>query len=460
MKLNEYLNKLKGSRVAVVGAGISNTPLIEMLLKSGIDTTVCDKRTRAELGDSAAHFEALGARLCLGDGYLDSLDADVIFRTPGLMPTHPALASAVSRGARLTSEVEAFFDLCPCKIIGITGSDGKTTTTSIIADILRREGKQTVHVGGNIGTPLLYEVDSIRPDDIAVLELSSFQLVSMRQSPDVSVVTNLAPNHLDVHRDMIEYAGAKSHIFLHQKPTDKAVFNRDNEYTRNYALSAPGVVSFFSRRESVRDGVYFDSGAIYMAVSGESEKIVDASDILLPGVHNIENYMAAFAAVQGLASTGAMRDTARNFRGVSHRIELVRELRGVRYYNDSIASSPTRTMAGLRSFNQKAILIAGCKDKGVAFFDLGEEIVKHVKTLVLTGHAAGQIRDAVTAASGYAHGSPMIIMESDFNDAVIAAAKSAQEGDVVIMSPACTSFDRFKNFEERGNTFIEIVKGL
>jgi len=460
LKLNEYLGKFKGKRVAVVGAGVSNTPLIERLLNLGVDTIVCDKRSRDELGDTATRFESMGAHLRLGDGYLDGLDTDVIFRTPGLMPWHPALQAAVQRGAVLTSEVEAFFDICRCKTIGITGSDGKTTTTSVIAEILRKEGRQTIHVGGNIGTPLLYEADNISPDDIAVLELSSFQLVSMRQSPNIAIVTNLAPNHLDVHKDMVEYADAKSHIFMHQKPTDRGVFNLDNEYTRNYAKSVPGMVSFFSRREKVRDGVYLDSGVIYQAVDGQSEKIIDASEIMLPGVHNIENYMAAFAAVRGLAERDAMAETARTFKGVSHRIELVRELNGVRYYNDSIASSPTRTMAGLRSFAQKVILIAGGKDKGVPFDELGAEIVKHVKTLVLTGHAAEQIRDAVTSANGYKHGSPEIILESDFKDAVIAASKAAHDGDIVIMSPACTSFDQFKNFEERGNTFIEIVKGL
>ena len=460
MKLERYINGLKGSRVAVVGAGISNTPLIERLCASGVDTVVCDKRSRDEIGDIATRFESLGAALCLGEGYLNGLDADIVFRTPGLMPSHPALQLAAARGARLTSEVEAFFEICDCKTIGITGSDGKTTTTSIIAEILRREGRQKIHVGGNIGTPLLYEVDNIAPEDIAVLELSSFQLITMRQSPDIAVVTNLAPNHLDVHKDMEEYAEAKSHIFMHQQTADRGVFNLDNSYTRSYAAAAPGRVSYFSRCEKVSDGVYLDGAAIYEAADGRVEKIINVSDILLPGVHNIENYMAAFAAVRGLAERESMVDTARTFVGVSHRIELVRELRGVRYYNDSIASSPTRTMAGLRSFNQKVILIAGGKDKGVPFDELGEEMVARVKTLVLTGHTAGQIRTAVMSAPGYVPGSPEIIMESDFTAAIIAAANAASDGDIVIMSPACTSFDRFKNFEERGNTFIKIVKGL
>ena len=459
MKLSEYIDGLSGKRVAVAGAGISNTPLIEKLLSAGIDTVVCDKRNRCELGDTGNHFENLGARLRLGDDYLENPDADVIFRTPGLMPSNKALKEAVRRGAELTSEMEVFFDVCPCRIIAVTGSDGKTTTTSIIAELLKNEGRN-VHVGGNIGVPLLCMADDIRPDDIVVLELSSFQLITMKKSPDIAVFTNLAPNHLDVHRDMEEYADAKRNIFLHQKSADRVVLNFDNDYTRAYAQDAPaGEILFFSRREKVCDGVFYDDGAIFEVSGGRSGRLMEAEDIFLPGVHNLENFMAAFAAVRGFVSHSKMLETARTFRGVRHRIELVRELRGVKYYNDSIATSPTRTIAGLRAFNRKVILIAGGKDKNIPFDALGSEIIARVKTLVLTGLTAEKIKKAVSSAPGYA-GAPDIIIREDFKEAVLTASKTASEGDVVLLSPACTSFDRFKSFEERGEFFREIVSEL
>jgi len=458
MNFKEYLESLKGKRVAVVGAGISNTPLIEALLEAGIQTVVCDKRTFEEMGETASYFISLGAVLESGEQYLDNLNADVVFRTPGLMPSHPALVEAAKKGAVLTSEMEIFFEVCPCKTIGITGSDGKTTTTSIIAALLETEG-YTVHKGGNIGTPLLCEVDKMQPSDIAVLELSSFQLISMKKCPDIAVVTNLSPNHLDVHKDMDEYVGAKRNIFIRQKSTDKSVFNMDNQYTRRYAETSPSIVSYFSRKEVVQNGFYTDGSMVFEARDGKSASFMSISDILLPGVHNVENYLAAFTAVQGLVKHETMIKTARSFGGVAHRIELVRDLCGVRYYNDSIASSPSRTIAGLKSFDQKVILIAGGKDKGIPFDEFGKEIIKHVKTLVLTGHTADLIRNAVVSAHGY-DGKPEIISCSEFKDAILAAAEVAKNGDIVLLSPACTSFDRFRNFEERGDTFRKIVNDL
>ena len=458
MKFGEYLSGLSDKRVTVIGAGISNKPLIEALLAAGIDTTVSDKRTYDDLGETSRRYESFGAKLRLGEGYLDELDADVIFRTPGLMPAHPTLVDAVKRGAVLTSEMEAFFSICPCKIIAVTGSDGKTTTTSIIADLLEKQGFN-VHIGGNIGRPLLCETETMGPADIVVLELSSFQLITMKKSPHIAVYTNLSPNHLDIHADMGEYTGAKRNIYIHQKSTDRLVINYDNANTRAEAEYAPGHVLFFSCAGKVAEGVYLDRGTIYNAFGGQSEAIINADEILIPGLHNVENFMAAFAAVSGLVDFDIMRDTARAFRGVRHRIELVREVRGVKYYNDSIASSPSRTNAGLRAFDRKVILIAGGKDKGVPFDSLGNEIIARVKTLVLTGATAKLIYETVVKAEGY-DGTPEIIIRDDFGDAVLAAAEVAEEGDVVLLSPACTSFDRFSNFEERGDTFRKIVEGM
>ncbi|MDR2568777.1 MAG: UDP-N-acetylmuramoyl-L-alanine--D-glutamate ligase [Oscillospiraceae bacterium] len=469
MTFKDYLEKLKNKRVAVIGAGISNMPLISALLLAGVETTIRDMRTREEMREAAARFEKQGAMLRLGDGYLDNLTEDIIFRTPGLMPRNPALVDAVKRGAVLTSEMEVFFEVCPCKTIAITGSDGKTTTTSIIAELLKNAGK-TAYIGGNIGMPLLCKADDMQPEDFAVVELSSFQLITMKKSPDIAVVTNLSPNHLDIHSDMNEYITAKSNIYLHQKKINRAVFNLDNEITRELAKNAPAdEVLFFSRYDKTNKGVYLENGTIIESGNGITAPIMQAKDILLPGIHNVENYMAAFAAVSGIVGHDVMHETAKSFRGVEHRIEFVRELRGVRYYNDSIASSPSRAIAGIRALGEGSlVLIAGGKDKGIPFDELGVEIVKNVKTLVLTGVAASQINEAVLSALEHtasdteraANNKLEIFHHDDFNEAIYTASKAAKDGDIVLLSPACTSFDMFKNFEERGNKFKEIVNGL
>ena len=458
MKLHDYINSLHDKRVTVVGIGISNRPLIELLAENGIDVTACDKRSAEKLGDYYDKLVSLGVKLKLGEAYLDDIEADVIFRTPGLHPLTDKLSEAVSRGAVLTSEMETFFEVCPCRIVAVTGSDGKTTTTSVIAEMLRRGG-YTVHIGGNIGHPLLCEADSMKPEDIAVLELSSFQLMTMNVSPDVAVVTNVAPNHLDIHRSMDEYVDAKKNVFAHQNKNCRVVLNMDNDITNDFAGEANGSVMMFSRRGKPENGAYWENGSIFIAKNGETRQLMDSSEIFLPGVHNIENYMAAFCAVQGYVTDEVCVQTAKEFTGVEHRIEYVRTVRGVKYYNDSIASSPSRTIAGLRSFTQKLILIAGGKDKGVPFDVLGPEIIEHVKTLVLTGFTAEKLRDTVMNTEGY-NGSPEIYIIDGFKDAVLEAQKHAQKGDIVILSPACTSFDRFANFEERGNTFKAIVNEL
>ena len=456
MTLQAYLDSVKHKTVAVAGIGVSNTPLIRMLLREGIAVTACDKRTREQLGQLAGELEGLGACLKLGEDYLDGLNQDIIFRTPGLRPDVPQLAAAVARGSQLTSEMEVFFQVCPCPIIAVTGSDGKTTTTTIIAELLKKAGN-TVYVGGNIGHPLLCEAGAMRPTDYAVLELSSFQLMTMQCSPHIAVVTNLAPNHLDVHKDMAEYISAKENIFRHQKAGDKTIFNFDNEITRKQGESVADRTVFFSRRTEPVQGVFLRGDAIVCRDAAGERTVMATGDIKLPGVHNIENYMAAIAAVDGLVSDGIIRDFAREFGGVEHRIELVRTYKGVRYYNDSIASSPSRTTAGLRSFPEKVILIAGGYDKHIPFDALGDEIVAHVKLLVLCGATAGKIRAAVENAGDYRPGHPEIMEVTPFQKAVETARDRAVPGDVVTLSPACAAFDQFKNFAERGKTFKAIV---
>lgn len=457
MEFEQYLDSLQGKTVAVIGIGVSNRPLIELLAARGISVTARDRQQRQALGDYAGHLEAMGCRLCLGEEYLDGLNEDVIFRTPGMRPDVPELAAAVARGSTLTSEMEVFFEVCPCPIIAVTGSDGKTTTTTIIAELLRSAGK-TVHLGGNIGHPLLAETPSIQPEDVAVLELSSFQLMTMGRSPHIAVITNFSPNHLDVHKNFAEYITAKENIFTHQNTQDIAVFNADNSITAQQAERALGRARLFSRKNEVEDGVFLRDGKIIARHGGQERVVMNREDIRLPGEHNVENYLAAIAAVDGMVSDDRIAAFARSFGGVEHRIELIRTLDGVRWYNDSIASSPSRTIAGLRAFPEKVILIAGGKDKGISYAELGPVVNDHVKLLLLCGATAGVIRKSVEQAENYQ--GLEIIDVADYHQAAQTARERAVEGDVVILSPASTSFDRFKNFMERGKAFKEVVNGL
>ena len=457
MTLNQYLKSLNGKQIAVVGIGVSNVPLIRLLRTANISVTACDKKDRAALVDIAAELEQLGCKLKLGENYLKDLEADVVFRTPGL---HPRYLEAVQKqGSIITSEMEVFFEVCPCPIIAITGSDGKTTTTTMIAGMLRAAGK-TVHLGGNIGHPLLADAESIREDHFAVVELSSFQLMTMNKSPIRAVLTNLSPNHLDVHTDMDEYVNAKKAIFSYQPENGLLITNLDNEISRTVSAGANGKVNYFTRQnpESIANGCFVRDHGIWYRADGAERCVLPLEDILLPGTHNIENFMAAVCAVQGLVDDETIRAFARTFGGVEHRIELVRERRGVRWYNDSIASSPSRTIAGLKSFSQRIILIAGGKDKGISYDEIGPFINDHVKFLILCGATADVIRKATLNAENY---SGLEIVEvKDYSSAIALADAHAQEGDIVMLSPASTSFDRFKNFEERGRVFKELVRQL
>ena len=455
MKFEEYLSSLRNKTVAVIGIGVSNRPLIELLLSRGVAVTACDKKDRATLGALAEELVGKGCRLRLGPDYLKDLTQDVIFRTPGMRPDLPELHAAVERGSTLTSEMEVFFEVCPCPILAVTGSDGKTTTTTLISEFLKEAGLN-VYLGGNIGKPLLPDVDGMVPEDVAVVELSSFQLMSMDRSPNVAVFTNLSPNHLDYHHTMEEYTSAKLNIFCHQSPKDRVVFNYDNDITRSLAKAAVGQAMLFSRKQRLEEGVYLRDGAIWLTNEMGSREVLPLADIHIPGVHNIENYMAAIAAVDGIVPDKCVRAVAQRFTGVEHRIELVRELDGVKYYNDSIGTSPTRTMACLDSFDQKLILIAGGYDKGVPFTQLGVSMVEKAKVLILTGDTAPAIRKAVEDAEGYA-GSGLRLLETEDLAAAVAAAR---DGDVVVLSPACAAFDRFKNFMERGKVFKQLVNEL
>lgn len=459
MTLEEYLSSLKGRRVAVVGYGVSNAPLTELLLSHGCDVTVRDKRTPLQFAD-AEILKERGAKLRLGKDYLRDLTEDVIFRTPGLHPFTPELVEAVKNGSELTSEMEAFFKVCPCHTIAVTGSDGKTTSSTLIATLLK-ESSHTVYLGGNIGAPLLDKVPKMQKDDFAVLELSSFQLHSMKCKPEIAVITNISPNHLDVHPTLEDYIGAKKNIYKMQDKSCRLVLNADDAHTPEFASEAKSDIRYFAYEHSIPSGCFCVDELIYSAHNYEVREIDTTSGILIPGVHNVENFMAAYAATDGYITDTAFRHVAKTFPGVAHRIELIREWNGVKFYNDSIASSPTRTIAGLRCFTKvKPILIAGGHDKYVPFDELGTEIVERVKALYLTGETAERIRQAVLDTPGYNRLTLPIYIIDDFKQAVLTAANSAEDGDVVILSPACSSFDKFKNFVERGNTFRSIVLGL
>ena len=446
-----YFRSLRGKRIAVLGLGVSNRPLVRLLLEFGCDVLGCDRTPREKLDAEVLQLEEMGCKLSVGDSYLDGVEADILFRTPGMHPGHPAIEALRSRGARVTSEMEVFFEVCPCTLLAVTGSDGKTTTTTLVSEMLKTAGK-TVWLGGNIGTPLLPLVRQMKPDDFAVVELSSFQLMDMTRSPSRAIVTNLAPNHLDIHKDMEEYVDSKKNIFRYQNADDLLVLNADNDITVGFRGN--GITRFFSR-QGKESHVVLKDGTIYRG----GEAVLEAKDILIPGVHNIENYMAAIAMVEGLVEDEIIRQVAKTFGGVEHRIELVRIKNGVKFYNDSIASSPSRTIAGLRSFSEKVLLIAGGYDKHIPYDVLGPEICAHVKQVFLCGATAPQIRAAVESCGDF-HGQVVLTDCGNFENAVRTAAAVAQKGDIVLMSPASASFDEFKNFMVRGEFFKKIVKEL
>ncbi len=456
MDATAFFKSIAGKRVAFCGIGRSHMPLMELFKKHEAIVSARDRRSFQELGENGRILQDLGIDLILGKDYLNDLNEDIIFRTPG-MPFHlPELEAARKHGQAVTSEMELFFKLCPCKIYAVTGSDGKTTTTTLLSEFLKAEGK-TVHLGGNIGRPLLPEIESISPDHVVVAELSSFQLISMRQGPDVAVVTNLAPNHLDIHKDMDEYVDAKKNLVLHQDGFSRTVLNADNEITAGFKDLVRGDCWQFSRVTEPARGAFCDGEKI--TVNGQP--LMNVEEIKLPGWHNVENYMAAIAAAWGDVSPENMRKVAREFGGVEHRMEFVRELGGVKYYNDSIASSPSRTISGtLSCYDKNLILICGGYDKHIPYDPLGTPICERVKELILMGDTAEKIEQAVVSCPEYSEGLPSIHHVSDMPGAVALAHKLAAPGDVVSLSPASASFDLYPGFEARGRHFKELVNRL
>ena len=460
----EQLEKLiQGKKVAFIGAGVSHKHCIEQFVELGAQVTLCDqKKSIEDFGDYADTLRRLNVALSLGEHYTDGFAGqDIIMRTPGYEYFKPELQAAKAAGAMVTSEVELFFEFCPCEIVAVTGSDGKTTTTTLISKMFEAAGRK-VFLGGNIGAALLPQLANVTPDAVAVVELSSFQLISMRRSPKVAVVTNVTPNHLDHHKDMQEYIDAKRNILLWQVPPCRAVLGYENDITRAMQSDCKGKQVWFTRLHETDRGAFLRASddTLCYAENGVVTPVLPRAEIKLRGLHNVENLLAAIAAVWGRVPVEAMRQVGSTFTGVEHRIEPVRVLDGVTYYNDSIASSPTRTIAGLRSFDQKIILIAGGYDKKIPYEPLAPEIIAHVKTLVLMGATGPRIEKAVREHPDFDESKLTILHADNMQHAVELARSAAQPGDVVSLSPASASFDLYPNFEVRGRDYKKIVMQL
>lgn len=460
-RVERFLNSMKGKKIAFCGIGRSNLPLVSLFARYGADITVCDAKEKCAFDENViAEIENNGATIRCGKGYLDNLDVDIIFRAPGMYYNLPVLQEFRKKGVVVTSEMEVFFDICPCKIYAITGTDGKTTTTTICAEVLEKSGKK-VYKGGNIGTPLLPLIENMNADEVCVVELSSFQLISMRKSPDVAAITNVYPDHLNVHKDMAEYIGAKVNILGHQNAFSRAVLNFDNEETKALSEYVRGKLYYFSHLQKVESGSYLDDeGWLVFAENGKTERIVHKDEIKIPGMHNVENYLTAISILHGDVDNKYIAQVANTFGGVEHRIEFVRELDGVRYYNDSIATSPASVTAGLMAFGRKVIIIAGGSDKQLDYSTLSGALNKYVKVLVLLGETADKIEKAVREDKTYNPDEIKIVRTDILENAVAIARENAEAGDVISLSPASASFDKYKDFEERGRHFKKIVEEL
>lgn len=463
LPIEQLQELIRGKKVAFIGAGVSHKRCIEQFVELGAQVTLCDqKKSLEEFGDYADTLRRLHVALSLGEHYTDGFAGqDIIMRTPGYEYYKPELQAALQAGTMVTSEVELFFEFCPCEIIAVTGSDGKTTTTTLISKMMEAAGRK-VFLGGNIGAALLPQLADVTPDAVAVVELSSFQLISMRRSPKVAVVTNVTPNHLDHHKDMQEYIDAKRNILLWQEPPCRAVLGYENEVSRGMQSDCKGEQVWFTRLHETDNGAFLraEDDMLCYAEQGTVTPVVARKDVKLRGLHNVENLLAAIAAVWGRVPVEAMRQVASTFCGVEHRIEPVRTLDGVTYYNDSIASSPTRTIAGLRSFDQKIILIAGGYDKKIPYEPLAPEILAHVKTLILMGATGPRIEKAVREHPDFVESGLTILHADGMQDAVEKARQTAVAGDVVSLSPASASFDLYPNFEVRGRDYKRIVMAL
>lgn len=460
-KLEEFNKFLDSKKVAIIGMGVSNLPLLDYFYDKNAKVTVFDKNTPSD--EIMEKINKYRYEVEIGEYNLSRLNGfDIVFRSPSVLPTREELVTAANKGAIITSEIEMVLKLAPCKIIGVTGTEGKTTTTSIIYEILKSSGKNCF-LGGNIGKPIFTEIKNMKPEDIVVLELSSFQLMGMEVSPDISVVTNMYPDHLNIHSSYEEYQQAKKNIFLHQNENGVVILNYDNEITRKFANEVKSNLVYFSSLQKLKNGYVYDrkDETIKRYANGKSENILKKQEIKLRGIHNYENICAALAATALIVDEKSQIKAIKEFNGVEHRLEFVRELNGVKYYNDSIGTSPASTIAGLNAFDENIILLAGGSDKGLDYTEIGETIAKKVRVLLLTGPTAEKIENATKLAMNKAGKETVEIIHcKDLQEAVSTANEKAKSGEIVLMSPASASFDAFKNFIERGIKFKEFVNNL
>ena len=455
-KLETFNNSLEGKKIAIIGIGVSNLPLLDYFSDKKANITILDSKDLPE--EVMGKINKYGYNLDLEkDNMLRLVDYDIVFRSPSIMPNTEEMEKAKESGTIITSEIEMVLKLAPCKVIGITGTEGKTTTTSLIYEIVKKSGKKCF-LGGNIGKPIFAQIKDITPEDVVILELSSFQLMEMDISPDISVVTNIYPDHLNIHKSYEEYQDAKKNIFKYQSENGIVVLNKDNETTNSFENDANGKVIFFSSKIKLDKGYYYDRDEEIIKFG--DNKLIDRKDIKLRGIHNYENICAALAATSSIVDENVQIEAIKSFKGVEHRLEFVRELEGVKYYNDSIGTSPASTIAGLNSFEENIILLAGGSDKGLDYKEVGEAIAKHVGTLILTGPTSKKIEEATINALKDLNKKIDICYAEDMNQAVNIAKEKAVSGDIVLLSPASASFDLYKNFEERGNIFKNIINAL
>lgn len=471
-KARKFFDNLKGKKVAFVGMGVANVPCAEFMARLGAEVYACDQRNKEYIGiEICEKLEKLGVKFSLGDSYLDILpDMDLVFRSHGILPfQNPWIGECIERGQKVTTEMEIFFKLCPAKIFAVTGSNGKTTTTTLIAKMLEKQGIK-VYLGGNIGKALMPELETITENDIAVVELSSFQLLTMGNlvhSPDVAVVTNIECTHQDHHISLDEYVDAKRNILIYQNADCRTILNADCDYSigsrvyHDMRFDVRGRLFEFSIKHPVENGAYMkDNGDIVYRENDEETYVMNKNDIIIPGTHNIENYCTAISAVWGMVDVENIKSIAQTFGGVEHRIEFVREYNGIRYYNDSIATSPSRVISGLKAFGKKIIVIMGGSDKGNDMSEMVPYILKYVKLLVLNGATAEKIYDTIISDENYKNSDIKIVKTDYLENALNIAKEKAQSGDVVTLCPACPAFDQFKTFEYRGRKFKELVNGF
>ena len=460
-KLIEFENYIINKKVAIIGLGVSNLPLIDYFYNQKSNVSIFDGREKDKLPkDALEKIKRYKMELFSGENYLSNLVGfDLILRSPSCLPTTPELEKDAENGSIVTTEIELFMKMCPCQIIGVTGSDGKTTTTTLIYEVLKNAGYNT-YVGGNIGTPLFTKIGEINPDDKVVLELSSFQLMEMDISPDISVITNITPNHLNVHKDYQEYIDAKKNIFKFQKENGVLVLNYDNQITRECYKEAKGKVVFFSSKQKLDQGFIVEDSIIKESEDKVKKHVVDTKELVLKGIHNYENICATLAATKGLVKQEEAINTIKTFKGVEHRLEFVKEIDGVKWYNDSASTSPSRLTNALNAFDEEIVLIAGGADKNLDYTPVAKPILDKVKTLILMGQTADKIFDSVKQEQENQEKEISIYMAKDLQEAVDLAKRYAKPKQIVLFSPASTSFDMFNNMYERGDKFKKMVNSI